>query len=215
MRAYIEQIDIASNGEVIVSGQLSRTNLKVVLSELIYVKPPADGIWGYMLELLPTSAIGADVLVPFSVKANWTGNNQANGLRLTQPALNPQEPDFEIIQLKGKKVSQFTTVQKNMIRLKGAAFDQTTKHLILDLEYGGGCFPHLFSLEWDGNISKSSPPEYHFNLVDLSEHDPCKAIVSIQLRFDMDVPGIQLDVPSVFYIETPSGNKQIRLENRS
>lgn len=71
MRAYVEQIDITPDGKVIVSGQLSRTNLKVVLSGLIYVKAPADGIWGYTLELIPTSVIGADVLVPFSVTADW------------------------------------------------------------------------------------------------------------------------------------------------
>lgn len=151
-------------------------------------------------------------LFRFLLRQIGTGDQSANGLRLTQPVLNPQEPDFEIIQLKAKRVAKFTMDQQNLVMLKGATYDSFTKHLIVDLQYGGGCFPHTFALEWDGSTLESFPPQYHFNLVDLSKYDPCKALVPAQLRFDVDVPGIQLDVPSTVYIRTPSESRQLQVE---
>jgi hypothetical protein len=85
MRAYIQQIDITTNGKVVVTGQPSRTNLEIRLNEHIYAKEPKDGIWGYTLEVIPTSVFGADMMVPFVIQAPWTGNEGANGVRITQP----------------------------------------------------------------------------------------------------------------------------------
>lgn len=212
MRAYIQQIDITADGRVVVSGQLSRTNLSVQLSEHIYAKEPEDGIWGYTLEIIPTSVFGADMMVPFSVEAPWTGNENANGVRITQPTLDPNESDHETVQLKVKKVNSFTTKQANFTNLRGATFNQKANQLIVDINYSGGCFPHLFSLEWDGLLLKSSPPQYNFNLVDLSDYDPCKAILPAQLIFDIDTPDIQIERPSVINLTTTRGSKQIRVD---
>lgn len=212
MRAYIQQIDITTDGKVVVSGQLSRTNLNVNLNEHIYTKAPKDGIWGYTLEVIPTSIFGADMMVPFSVEAPWTGNENANGVRVTQPTLDPDEPDYQTVQLKVKKVENFTTEQANLIRLKGATFDKLTNQLVIDINYSGGCFPHLFSLEWDGLSLESFPPQYNFNIVDLSEYDPCKALQSAQLRFDIDTPGIQLDRPSVINLGIAGSGRQIQVD---
>ncbi len=212
MNAYIQKIDLTNDKKVIVSGQLSRTNLKANLVEHVYVQEPKDGIWGYTLEVLPCSAFGANMMVPFSVEAPWAGNEHANGVRITQPALHPNEPDDEIIQLKVKSVKTFTTEQANLTALKGAFFDQPANQLVVDFTYSGGCFLHSFSLEWDGSSLESSPPQYHFNLVDLSEYDPCQAIVPIQLRFDIDTPGVQLDRPSVIHLRTAGNDRQIKIE---
>ena len=166
MRAYIQQVDITTDGKVVITGQFSRTNLKAKLSEHIYLKEPEDGIWGYTLEIIPISVFGADIMVPFVVEAPWTGNNNANGVRVTQINLNPKEPDYETIQLKVKKVDSFTEKQSNLLILKGASFNKSTNQLVIDVSYGGGCFPHLFSLEWDGISLESFPPQYNFSLVD-------------------------------------------------
>ncbi len=211
MRAYIQQIDITADGRVVVSGQLSRTNLSVQLSEHIYVKEPEDGIWEYTLEIVPTSVFGADMMVPFSVEAPWTGNENANGVKITQPTLDPKESDYETIQLKVKKVNSFTTKQANFTNLRGAAFNQKANQLIVDVNYSGGCFPHLFSLEWDGHLIKSFPPQYNFNLVDLSDYDPCKAIRPAQLRFDIDTPDIQIERPSVINLGAAGAGRQIKI----
>lgn len=212
MRAYIQHIDITSTGKVIVTGQLSRTNMQVKLQELIYAKEPQDGIWGYMLEVIPTSVFGADIMIPFKVEAPWTGNESANGLRITQPSLDPSQDDYETMQLKLKKVNTLTKEQSNFTVLKGASFDKQLKQLIIDISYGGGCSLHLFSLEWDGVILKSIPPQYNFTLVDASKYDPCKAILPAQLRFDIDTPGIQLESPSVINLSTLRSDRQIRIE---
>ncbi len=212
MRAYIQQIDITADGKVVIKGQLSRTNLEVKLIEHIYIQEPQDGIWGYTLEVVPTSVFGADMMVPFVVEAPWTGNDRANGVRITQPTLDPEHVDYETVQLKVKKVETYTAEQANLLILNGASFDKSTNQLIIDIKYGGGCFPHLFSLEWDGLTLESAPPQYNFRLVDLSEYDPCKAILPAQLRFDIDTPDIQLDRPSTINIGTIRNNGQISLE---
>ena len=212
MRAYIQQIDITTNGKVVITGQLSRTNLDVRLNEHIYIKEPEDGIWGYTLEVIPASVFGADMMVPFVVEAPWTGNHEANGVRITQPTLQPDQTDYETVQLKVKKVESFTEEQSNLLVLKGASFDKSTNQLIIDINYGGGCFPHLFSLEWDGISLESFPPQYNFNLVDLSDYDPCRALLPAQLRFDIETPEIQLDRPSTINLGTVRGNGQIKIE---
>lgn len=212
MRAYIQQIDITTDGKVVVTGQLSRTNLNVKLNEHIYIKEPEDGIWGYTLEVIPTSVFGADMMVPFVVETPWTGNQEANGVRITQPTLQPEQADYETVQLKVRKVESFTEEQSNLLILKGASFDKVANQLIVDINYGGGCFPHLFSLEWDGLSLESFPPQYNFNLVDLSDYDPCRALLPAQLRFDIDTPEIQLDRPSTINLGTIRSNGQIKIE---
>lgn len=211
MRAYIQQIDISNDGKVIVSGQLSRTNLNAKLIEHEYVAEPQDGIWSYTLMVIPTSVIGADIMVPFKVEARWTGNESANGVRIIQPNLKPNESDYETIQLKVKIVESFTSKQENLTVLKGASFIKKNNQLIVDINYSGGCIQHLFSLEWDGLSLESNPPQYNFILVDLSDYDPCRAILPTQLRFDIDTPSVQLDRPSIINLGTIRNKGQVQI----
>lgn len=212
MRAYIQEIDITTDGEVVVRGQLSSGNLDVKLIPHVYVTEPEDGIWGYTLEVIPTSIWGTTVMTPFVVKAPWTGNQNANGVRILQPTLEPNNPDHETVQLKVKKVEKFTSEQANLLILNGASFDKVSNQLIIDANYGGGCFPHLFSLEWDGVSLESFPPQYNFSLVDLSQYDPCKAILPVQLRFDIDTPAVQLDRPSVINLRAVGNHALVEIK---
>ena len=208
--AYIDHIDIASDGRVVVTGSLSRTGLRASLSEYYYLLPPADGIWEYELSVVAESPNGAAVLVPFSVEAPWTGDSKANGARVYQASTSG--PAKATTQLKAKKVEQLTTVQVNAVYLEGASYDNARQNLIVDLSYGGGCFAHTFELEWDGAVLKSNPPHYLLNLVDTSPIDPCEAYISTQLRFDLSVPGIQIQSPSIVEIRTPSGGQTLRVQ---
>ena len=205
--AYIEHIDITSDGRVVVTGSFSRTGLRALLSEYYYTLPPADGVWEYELSVVADSPNGAAVLVPFSVEAPWIGDSNANGVRVYQTRTSG--PAKATTQLKAKKVEQLTTVQANAVYLEGASYDNARQNLIVDLSYGGGCFVHTFELQWDGALLESDPPRYLFNLVDTSPEDKCEAYLSTQLRFDINVPGIQIQSPSIVVIRTPSGGQTL------
>lgn len=212
MRAYIQSIDFTTDDKIVVSGQLSRLGLEVKLIEHIYIEPPHDGVWGFNLEVIPVSNFGPAVMVPFVVEATWTGDSNANGVRIIQPALTPQEEDYETVLLKAKKVTQFTNTQENLTVLEAASYDKNKKQLIIDVAYGGGCFPHQFELEWDGLTLESFPVQYHFKIVDKSDKDPCQAFLGAQLRFDIDTSDIQLEVPSIINLGTYNNSHQIRVK---
>lgn len=212
MKAFIQSVDLTKDGKVIVTGNLPSTNLEVKLVEHIYITEPEDGIWGYTLEVLPTALFGAQILIPFIVESPWTGDKEANGLRIVQPSVNPSDSDYETVLLKIKKVEKFTEKQNNRIILEGAFFDKITSHLIIDLIYSGGCFPHIFSLEWDGLLRKSNPPQYNLNVVDLSDYDPCRALIHAQLRVDVETQDFQLQNVSSLNLLNPSGGRQLKVE---
>lgn len=212
MKAYIQSIDLTKDGRVKVIGNLPSTNLDVKLIERYYNVEPEDGFWGYDLEVLSTSHFGAQMLIPFIVEAPWTGNENASGLRIEQPALSQNDSDHETVLMKVRKVGEFTTKQNNHVMLKGAFFDKSTKQLIIDLSYSGGCFTHVFSLEWDGTLMKSEPPQYGLRIIDKSEYDPCKAIKQVQLRIDLDTPDFQLKKPSILVLSSLSGSRQLNLD---
>ena len=151
------------------------------------------------------------MIVPFAVEAPWTGDENSIGVRISQPSLVPNMPDLDTVQLKARKVKDFTTDQANFVILKAGSFDKKTKQLVIDINYTGGCFPHLFALEWDGSSMESNPPQYNFNLVDLSDYDPCKALLPAQLRFDIDTTDIQLDYPSFINLGTIGVGSQLSI----
>ena len=212
MRAYVQKIDISNDGKVSVTGYLSRTNLSVKLIEKHYVTPPADGIWEYDLEVLPTCHVGGEMIVPFSVEAPWIGDENANGVRIKQPSLMIGEPDREFVLLKGKIVKNFTKEQNNHINIQGGYYDKENEQLVVDVQYSGGCFAHNFALEWDGKTYKSYPPQYIFNLVDLSDYDPCKGIINTQLRFDINTNDFQLEFPSYINLGTINSDTVVKIE---
>jgi hypothetical protein len=47
--------------------------------------------------------------------------------------------------------------------------------------------------------------------VDLSPQDPCEAMISQQLRFDIVVPDVRFARPSTLLISTPTGGQQVRV----
>jgi hypothetical protein len=202
-RVYTVLIDISDDNEVVVSGFLPRTNLECNLVARHHFVPPADGIWTYDLVVKPTALIGGEMLTPFAVKAPWIGDADANGVRIVLPKVEEEKAPEEIVLRKGKKVESFTESQVNMINITGAAIDTGNTHLLIDVMYGGGCFDHEFSLEWDGNSMKSNPPQYNMKLVDHSGYDQCKAIKRVQLRFDLNTADFQIDVPSTIHISKP------------
>lgn len=211
MRAFIQSIDITPKGTVKVIGNLSMTNLTARLVEHVYINPPADGIWEYTLEVLPTSLYGAQILVPFSVEAPWTGDAGSNGVRILQPTLGSGTRDYQTERLQLKEVKKFTTKQENMLTVLGASVDKKNSTLFVDVQYTGGDFYHKFSLEWNGVVIKTKPPQYYLKVIDLSPFDPGKAIKEVQLQFDISLPKLHFEKRSSLHIGTVNQDRQFSL----
>jgi hypothetical protein len=204
MTIYIQGVDITKDGKVRVSGQLSATNLLAALHARVYVQPPPDGIWDYDLVETASGPIGGAMMVPFAVDAPWTGPADAKGVRVHNASPAGNEPATTVV-ASGRKVADFTTTVENHIRIVSAAV--VAGVLVVDVEYGGGCFEHIFSLEWDGATLKSMPPQYRLNLVDESPYDPCRAIIGRRLRFDISIPAFSFESPSTLRLAAPGGQE--------
>ena len=57
--------------------------------------------------------------------------------------------------------------------------------LVLDVSYGGGCMDHDFGLCWDGAFAESSPVQIQAFVAHDGHDDPCDAVPSEQLAFDL------------------------------
>lgn len=209
--AFIKNIDITPEDRVVVVGQSVKSNLKISLSARHHIEPPSDGIWSYDLNIEPFGPNGVEEPSAFEVDAAWIGDENAKGVRVFQSYHEPVASVQETVLRKAHIVDSFTEEQKNAIMIQGASFMASVKQLVVDVSYGGGCFAHDFVLEWDGKSLESFPPQYNFNLVDLSEYDPCRALVRTQLRFDINTSDIKVDVPSVINLSQPGTGQGLRV----
>jgi hypothetical protein len=57
--------------------------------------------------------------------------------------------------------------------------------LTVTVQYTGGCERHDFDLRWDGSYLESFPPQVLMRLVHNSNSDPCEALPTEELKFDM------------------------------
>lgn len=57
--------------------------------------------------------------------------------------------------------------------------------LQLQVQYGGGCREHDFSLLHSGGFMESNPVQTRVTLAHDAHGDPCRALVGAQLRFDL------------------------------
>ena len=207
---YVDRIDITPRETVVVTGHLASTGLSVSLSEYVYTDPPEDGVWEFDLTVKVENPIVLPMLVPFVAEAAWGGGEDSNGARVY--VKDGTVPPLSITQRKASVVEAYNTTQHNYVMLRGAGYCSESEQITVDLAYSGGCFKHRFDLEWDGSLLKSNPPQYLLNLVDASEEDPCEAILSERVVFDVDVPGMTLRKPSTVLIRTPGGGHELRVD---
>lgn len=57
--------------------------------------------------------------------------------------------------------------------------------LTLQLEFGGGCKTHSFSIGWSGVIADSDPPHVPLELNHYGHNDPCLAVSSKSIVIDL------------------------------
>jgi hypothetical protein len=67
--------------------------------------------------------------------------------------------------------------------IKNAKYDTTTKDVILDVVYSGGCGTHRFYLKPLGCF-ETMPVQCRAELIDES-NDPCEALISNTIRLDI------------------------------
>jgi hypothetical protein len=149
----------------------------------IYVMPPADGIWG--VEFVARAPAGPSAQVTTDISASTSIESLAGvaGFRIhaREGSLTIRVPELH--------TGEF--VPDDPFEVLDARFE--ADQLVLDVRYGGGCREHTFHMLWSGAILKSNPPQASFFLVHDAQDDPCKALISETLRFDMlDLPPLVL-----------------------
>lgn len=200
MAIYVQNIEITPSG-VVVSGQVSATNVSVDIYPYVYVTPPADGIWDFGLSETIGGCFGAAMMVPFRVQVGFDQAKQAKGVRIHLPGGG--DSSRSVVQLAARRVAEYTTRTENYVWIRGAHYDAGSNQLVVDVRYAGGSHTHAYALEWNGTVVESIPAQVHLNLVDISEFDPGKAMINTQLRFDLSIPGLTLAVPSDIHLSSP------------
>jgi len=198
---YITSIDITPENKVVISGMTAYGGTEVFISPVLYVVEPQNGIYDYSLTYqLPP--FGTAMLTPFQVETEFPEVDNANGVRILFP--QEHEPIEEIVLMKVNEVNEFTEASANMITPVGASIDPKSGHLIVDLQYTGGCLKHDFVVEWDGLLRKSNPPQYILNIADTSPRDDCEMLVRTQLMIDIDNSDITPERGATLHVKTPS-----------
>lgn len=145
------------------------------LSPYYYVMPPADGIWDYEFVARPPGGIAATVISDVAASTSLPSLEGIAGFRIhaREGSLTIRVP--EIRQGEPKPGDPFTVLD--------ARFE--ADQLVIDVRYGGGCRDHYFHMLWSGAVMRSNPPQANFFLVHEANDDPCKALITETLRFDM------------------------------
>ena len=73
--------------------------------------------------------------------------------------------------------------------LEVAIEDQLLK---IEVSYGGGCEEHDFQVIWPEVITAGFPPDFSVVLNHQGNNDPCFAIITEVLEFDIDQSGLKL-----------------------
>ena len=66
----------------------------------------------------------------------------------------------------------------NDVKIKGDT-------LIANVLYSGGCGDHKFEMKQNGFLMKSLPPKQPVQIIHLSTVDPCRALINVDLKFDI------------------------------
>lgn len=148
----------------------------VGLSVVQYVMPPVHGIQDVILHA--TAPIGPvnDMLETFQLSTPLPVSDWFQGARIR----NATEDEQWVI--------RNPTIKKKPIGFNGFTAELAEvagDKLLIRVRYGGGCKPHSFQLNWDGEIIKTFPPKVSFNLSHNNHGDNCMALLYETLVFDL------------------------------
>ena len=157
---------------------------------VFYIVPPEDNIQDFVLSVAPPTGpfvLPALELFPLEgILPDW-----AEGARISGSAHE------EIASIRSL-VKGGEAVGGDMFLLEAAV--HKGDKLIADVRYGGGCARHDFRLTWDGSLDKSDPPQALLKLSHDGNGDPCKALISERLTFDLS-PHFEANADVVLRLE--------------
>ncbi|WP_346992931.1 hypothetical protein [Alteromonas gracilis] len=197
---YVTSIDITDKNKVVISGHTAYGGTEVFVSFMVYIDKPANGIYDYAITYKMAPFVPA-MLTPFSVYAEMP-EEDANGVRILFP--QDHEPIEEVVLMKVGVIEKYSDSTFNMVTPVGASIDEQSGHLIVDLQYSGGCLQHDFEVECDGKMRKSNPPQYIISIVDTSPRDDCEMLVQTQLIIDINNSDFKPEPGAIMNVTTPS-----------
>jgi len=168
-----------------------------ILVPYIYKKLPADGLYDFDLVADAPDGVVSEVISPIS--AEPLGIPDPKGLVkgvMIHASLNmikafiKTEYDAEKRLLNNNSLPFDIVGEEEIKNLKNDHYGITNAFLWEDtlhisVTYGGGCKEHLFRLVWDGNLSKSNPPQITLHLLHDAQDDHCRALLQQELQFDL------------------------------
>ncbi len=148
----------------------------VSLSQIIYKKPPIDGIQDIILSATPPSGITIPQTEIFELSEKLSISKWFQGVRI-KDSLGGTELT---LRNPTKKENPIGNSWFNM-GIIGIREDK----LLIRVSYGGGCRLHLFQLNWDGQIMESNPFQVDLELSHNNNEDMCRALITEDLQFDL------------------------------
>ena len=148
----------------------------ISLSIVVYFMPPIDGIQDVILNGTPPEGYTLTSLMVYPLSIVIPSNEWLQGVRI----LNEKGISLLTVRTPVKKRDP---IGKDWVAIENAGLKGDK--LILDIRYGGGCKQHIFQLNWNGDVLKSNPPQIILDLSHNAHEDPCKALLSERLQYDL------------------------------
>ncbi|WP_417916182.1 hypothetical protein [Candidatus Electronema sp. JC] len=185
----------------------------VSLSSMVYALPPVDGIQVSVMP--PVDGIQDFILHGQAPSPSCSVATAIETFQLSAPV--PQAEWLQGIRIStrcGESLQSLLTIRTPTLKQKPIGDDFITiesaglkgDKLIIDVRYGGGCAPHTFQLDWDGMFLKSKPMQVVLRLSHNANDDPCKAILSERLQFDLSAI---IKNPSQYVLRVTSGLTEV------
>lgn len=206
MELKIANVDLKRNGSGFILDVTAIANSRpwtnVKLEKTHHIAPPEDGIQEFTLVGDPPRGIELPAIQSFDlteqmndgwlrgvVIKNATGGNSRRLLMATknQPAIGNTHCSVSHAVVAGDK-------------------------LLMQITYGGGCARHDFQLDWNGVIRESFPPGVTLTLTHNGHNDPCKALLTEELEFDLSVVEGLPQERMIITLQTPDGVQEVTYE---
>lgn len=178
------------------------------LIPFVYIVPPADGIYEFdFVAETPTGMVIQMITPIVSEPFVWEDYPQdLKGVRI-YASTNSVEKRLSNDE-KSAVTSLSNALQKVTPEELQEALNGNDPYMIenvlvwensleIRVRYSGGCREHSFELLWDGTERESFPVQIPLFLVHDNNNDPCRAIVSETLEFDLSnylEHGIRIDL---------------------
>lgn len=178
----IADVDLRGTGpEILVNVRAVAPSLgwsNVGLYPVHYVTPPEDGIQDINLVATPPSGFALPALQVFDLLLPIAAADWFQGVRIVPP-----EQRDSVTLRRARKGQKPIGEDVYFGETVGICRDK----LVVDARFGGGCRRHEFQLSWDGDVLESHPPQVRLTLSHDANGDPCRAMLTERLQFDLSV----------------------------